>query len=73
VSVLCALGLELRHTVQGRRPDVHRVAVMVREELDDLPLLVGREHVQQAGGISTEPDDQTKRTPRVTRSTLSRQ
>lgn len=46
VSVLCVSGLERHHTVQVRRLMLIHVAVMIRQELNDLQLLVGRQYVQ---------------------------
>lgn len=57
MSVLCVSGLELHETVEVWRL-MGGVAVMIREKLNDLPLLIGREDVQQVGCISSEPVNQ---------------
>lgn len=48
-------GLQLHHAVHVGRLGHHLVAVVIREELDDLPLLVGGQNVQEDGCVSSEP------------------
>lgn len=45
VSELCVARLQLHHAVHVWRRSRHLVAVVIRQELDDFPLLVGGEYV----------------------------
>lgn len=58
VSELCVVRLQLHHTVHVWRLSDHLVAVVIREDLDYLPLLIGCEYVEKDGRISSEPDIQ---------------
>lgn len=55
MSVLSVLRLQRHHTLQIRRLMLVHVAVVVRQELHDLPLLKDGQNVQQGGGVLSEP------------------
>lgn len=61
MSELGVPGLELDETLQVRGRMARRVAVMIREELYDLMLLVGEQDIQQFRCVFSEPDDQTRK------------
>lgn len=58
MSELRVARLQLHHAVHVWRLSDHLVAVVIREELDYLPLLIGGQYVEKDGRISSEPDSQ---------------
>lgn len=56
MAVLRAPRLQLQDAVQVGGGAGHRVAVVVREDLDDIPLLIRGEEVEEVGGVSPEPE-----------------
>lgn len=61
MSVLRVLGLQQHHTFQVRTLMAVHVAVVIRQQLHDLPLLVDGQNVQQRGCVLSEPGSRKTR------------